>query len=325
MNPLSPYRWLSPAGSRGRLSIFIFHRVLPSPDPYLPYEPDVVWFDKVVGFIASHYRVLAFSEAARALAHGRLPAAAACITFDDGYADNFTLAAPILKRHGVPGTFFIATDYMDGGRMWNDVVTEAVRVVPSGVLDWRDLGVSQVQVTDLSSRFRAYRQMQEELKYMHPDRRDQTAAEIARRAGLPAECDLMMTRQQVRELPNMGMEVGGHTQRHPILSCIDEGDARREIGGGREVLAAWLGFAPKVFAYPDGIPTRDYGARDLRLVREAGYIGAVSTSPAVARASDDVFQLPRVTPWDRTLPRFAVRCMLNFRNAASFASTQEAG
>lgn len=324
MNPLSPYRWLSPTGSRGRLSIFIFHRVLANGDPYLPYEPDVAWFDKVVRFIARNFRVLAFSEAARAHSRGNLPAAAACITFDDGYADNFELAAPILRRHGVPGTFFIATDYMDGGRMWNDAVSEALRVVPDGWVDWSDLGVSTVQVTDLPSRFRAYRQMQEELKYMHPARRDEVAAEISRRAGLPAQCDLMMTRRQVRELPNMGMEVGGHTQGHPILSCVGEAEARREIAGGREVLASWLGFPPTVFAYPDGIPTRDYGARDLRLVREAGYVGAVSTSPAVVRAGDDVYQLPRVTPWDRTMPRFAVRCMLNYRNRGVFASAIEA-
>jgi peptidoglycan/xylan/chitin deacetylase (PgdA/CDA1 family) len=308
---LSPFRVLSPAGARGRLSIFIFHRVLPQADPYLPYEPGADWFDQIVGFISRFFRVLPFSEAAQALARGKLPAATACITFDDGYADNFEIAVPILRRHGVPATFFIATDYIDGGRMWNDVVIEAVAAAPAGRLDWSDLGLGAVELGDVASRFQAYRQLQEELKYLHPQRRDALAAEMARRAGLPPTSRLMMTREQVRRMPGEGMEVGGHTMGHPILACVDEAEARRQIGGGREELAGWLGFAPRVFAYPDGIPVRDYTERDVRLVRSAGYEAAVSTAQGAARTGDDVHQLPRFTPWDRTVPRFAVRSALN--------------
>jgi peptidoglycan/xylan/chitin deacetylase (PgdA/CDA1 family) len=39
----------------------------------------------------------------------------ACITFDDGHADNFHIALPILQGHGLPATFFIATGFLDGG------------------------------------------------------------------------------------------------------------------------------------------------------------------------------------------------------------------
>lgn len=311
MTMLSPFRLISPAGAKGRLSIFIFHRVLPEEDPYLPYEPSAAWFDRIVRFISRYFRVLPLSEAASALRRGVLPPAAACITFDDGYADNFEIAAPILRKHGVAGTFFIATDYIDGGRMWNDVIIEAMRVMPDGLVDWQDLGVSPVRLGDLDSRFKAYRQMQEELKYLHPARRDEAAAEMVRRAGLPTTSSLMMTRDQVRRMPGVGMEVGGHTMGHPILACVDEAEASRQIGGGREVLTEWLGFAPRVFAYPDGIPVRDYAERDVRLVREAGYEAAVSTAQGFGRTGDDVFQLPRFTPWDRTIPRFAVRCGLN--------------
>jgi hypothetical protein len=62
-----------------------------------------------------------------------------------------------------------------------------------------------------------------------------------------------------------------------------------------------------LFAYPNGRPGRDYTARDVALAREAEFTAAVSTAPGFATAASDPFELPRFTPWDRSLPRFAVR------------------
>ena len=77
----------------------------------------------------------------RAAARGRAPARALAITFDDGYADNATVAAPILLRLGLPATFFVATGFLDGGRMWNDTVIEAVAPRRGPVLDLAPLGL----------------------------------------------------------------------------------------------------------------------------------------------------------------------------------------
>lgn len=36
-----------------------------------------------------------------------------CVTFDDGYRDNYTLAYPLLKRLGVPFTVYVTTGFID--------------------------------------------------------------------------------------------------------------------------------------------------------------------------------------------------------------------
>lgn len=105
---------LSPAGSGARLSILIFHRVLPAPDPLFPGEPDAQRFDEICRWLAKWFRVLDLNDALAGLRRGDLPARAAAITFDDGYADNSDVAVPILQRHGLTATFFIATGYVDG-------------------------------------------------------------------------------------------------------------------------------------------------------------------------------------------------------------------
>src|SRR5205085_1443710 len=117
------------------------HRVLADPDPLFPEEVGAPDFDAQMSILKRWFNVLPLKEALARLREGRLPMRAACITFDDGYADNATVAAPILRRHGLPATFFIATDFIDGGEMWNDTVIDTVRRAPGDSLDARALGL----------------------------------------------------------------------------------------------------------------------------------------------------------------------------------------
>jgi len=43
-----------------------------------------------------------------------MPANAAIVSFDDGYADNYELARPLLARYGVRATFFVVATIVDG-------------------------------------------------------------------------------------------------------------------------------------------------------------------------------------------------------------------
>lgn len=309
------FRSLSPAGRAGKLSIFIFHRVLPETDPLRPDEPDISRFERIVRFISRTYTPLTVGEAALRLADGRLPAAAAVISFDDGYADNFEQAAPILARYGVPASFFIATAYLDGGCMWNDRVIEALRVAPAGRFDLEDLGLGSYHLGDDFSRRAACMTLLPRLKYLAQDDREANAHEIAVRAGLVTDPAPMMTSDQLVALRKMGMEIGAHTHTHPILNCIADEQAETEIRSSKSALESLLGEPVSMFAYPNGRPGKDYSFRHVEMVRRAGFTAAVSTEPTIATSKSDLFQLPRFTPWDAGMMRFALRCGLALARA----------
>ena len=146
---------LSPAGPKARLSILIYHRVLAERDPIFPNEPTVNTFDTQISRLKQAFNVLPLHEAVSRLKTGTLPARAACITFDDGYADNLTLATPILKNHGLHATFFIATAYLNGGRMFNDTVIEAIRRSSLRTLNLDELGLGQFDIAGVEAKARA--------------------------------------------------------------------------------------------------------------------------------------------------------------------------
>jgi peptidoglycan/xylan/chitin deacetylase (PgdA/CDA1 family) len=306
-----PLRLLSPGGARGRLSILIFHRVLAAPDPLFPAELDLRSFEERMRWIRSWFSVLPLDDAVVALARGTLPDRALAITFDDGYADNVTVALPILLRLRLHATFFIASAYLDGGTMWNDRVIDAVRNCENSELDASELGLGVHSLSTLDERRAAIRAILGQLKDRALEERRTLAERLARLCGLVTDASPMMTSAQLRELSGAGMGIGAHTATHPILARMDASDARREIADGRDALEGIVRQAVRLFAYPNGKPDIDYGVAHVDIVRALGFAAAASTAPGTARSGDSVFELPRFTPWDPSPLRYAARMASN--------------
>jgi len=302
---------LSPPGKQARLSVLIFHRVLARPDPLFPDEMDAARFDQLCGWLKSWFNVLPLDQAVASLQSGSLPARAACITFDDGYADNHAVALPILRRHGLCATFFIATGFLDGGRMWNDTIIETIRACPQATLDLDVLGMGRHAVASIDEKRAAITAVIDSIKYRPVAERVAVTEQLAALARVQPPQDLMMSSQAVREMRQTGMQIGAHTVSHPILARLTTDQVRDEIGQSKLFLERLLGERVGLFAYPNGKPGVDYHADSVAVARELGFDAAVSTHWGAARPATDMFQIPRFTPWDRTRLRFAGRMATN--------------
>jgi len=304
-------RRASPAGTAARLSVLIYHRVLAEPDPLNSGEPTGAEFETRLRWIKAQFHVMPLHEAIAGLRNGSLPERALAITFDDGYADNFDVALPILTRLGLHATFFVATGFLDGGRMFNDTVVEAVRRFRGDELDLTSLGLDRYPTGSLQARVTAIRSILHRVKYLPLEARSEIADGIARRVGAALPTDLMMTSKQVAAAAVAGIEIGAHTVRHPILARLDRAAARREIEDSRRHLERITGKPVRLFAYPNGRPGTDYTDETVALVRELGFFGAVTTSPGSAGVGDDPYQVPRFTPWARDTIRFGLQLWRN--------------
>jgi peptidoglycan/xylan/chitin deacetylase (PgdA/CDA1 family) len=295
-----------------RLSVLIFHRVLPRPDPLFPEEPCAERFEGLMRAVAAGFEVLPLGRAYALWSRGELPRRALTITFDDGYADNAEVALPILRRLDIPATFFIATGFLDGGRMWNDSVIECIRGCRLERVDLGAFGLGEQVLGDVASRRRLIDQVLPHIKYASLSAREQALSALHEACGRPPlPADLMMTTAQVQALHAAGMEIGGHTVHHPILTELSDDEAEHEIATGRARLQQITCAPVDVFAYPNGKPGRDYGPQHVAMVRRLGFACAVSTAPGVVRAESAAHEWPRFTPWDRVPAAWMARLLLN--------------
>src|SRR5438105_5968069 len=205
------YRALAPGGQRSRLTVLIYHRVLAAHDPLRPSEPTETEFEQRMRWVKSHFNVLPLRDAVRALKANRLPERPLAITFDDGYADNHNHALPVLQQLRLPATFFVATGYLDGGRMFNDTVIESVRQASGSTLDLRDVALGVHRIETAADRLSAVSEILEKIKYLPLTKRDEAANTVAERTRARMSDDLMLTSTQVANLHRAGMEIGAHT------------------------------------------------------------------------------------------------------------------
>lgn len=291
--------------THNKLNILIYHRVLDVNDKFNSGDVTVEQFDHQLLWIKRFYNIMDLGLAVDLLKSNRLPKRALSITFDDGYRDNYTNALPILKKFELTATFFIAAGFLNGGIMWNDVVIESVRKTRYSKLD---LSTFELGTYNFSgSIVNEVSRLINDLKYLSFSRRNDIVKKLPELLGVAVPDDLMMTDSDVQMLSKEGMGIGGHTMGHPILSRISADKARAEIEQGKSYLENLINKDIDLFAYPNGKPNIDYTKEHPEILKHLGFKAAVSTAHGVATEKSDIYQLPRFTPWDRTIPRFLLR------------------
>ena len=277
-----------------------------------PDEPTVDEFDWQMRLLRENFSPLPLLEAVDRLQNHTLPRRAVCVTFDDGYADNALCALPVLQKYQIPATVFVSTGFLNGGRMWNDSIIEALRVCKEEVLDLRELELGRYNLRSYAQRLGAVESIIKSIKHLDPEIRRGLVLEIEKRvADLPS--DLMMNDSQVQLLSTNEIAIGAHTVNHPILASVSDEAAQREILDSKLSLEGLLQKQVDLFAYPNGKPGMDYTSKHRDLVKELGFRAAVSTHWGVSSTTSDRYQLPRFTPWDRGQLKFALRLMANYR------------
>lgn len=306
--------WLE-RGSDGQLLILQFHKIPLAVDPLLPDEIAGAEFDRAMAAYSGWFNFLPLDEAVARLKTKSLPKRAAALTFDDGYADWFDHAVPVLERLSIPATFFITTEQLENGPpLWHERIARALKAMSLDSLpDGFEWGLDKIQSNDRLLG-RAIRTVQEHLKYLDLKTRGERIEQLEALA-----CELRpmraFTAADVIALRQRGFQIGAHSVRHPILCKCTLAEARQEIAGSKEALESILREPVKMFAYPNGMPGVDFFGDHLKLVRDAGFDLAVSTAKGIAKPDSDVFQLPRYTPWARSRWRSAFQLIKNMNTS----------
>ena len=293
--PLGGYkcaRWLT----RSTPKILMYHRF--SRRPRYGYVHKEI-FENQVAYLSRYYNVISMGDLLKYI-RGRvsLPENAAVITVDDGYFDFYEIAYPILRKYGLPATFFVPTRFVGGDCwLWPDrvryILDSSTSVTIPGVL-----GAEENQYVSLTDQTRQYlwRLVIAFLLSLEEEDKNKWLDMFAKRQGVllperPSECYQAVNWDHVRELHANNIERVGHSRTHPSLVRMQVGALQYEIQGSFDDIAENIVQAPECFCYPNGQPY-DYTETIKKHVENVGYLGAV-TAFFDRHITEDVYELRR--------------------------------
>jgi peptidoglycan/xylan/chitin deacetylase (PgdA/CDA1 family) len=283
--------------ARRQFQILLYHRVNDTEDPFFD-TVSAGAFEAQMALLERCCSVLPLAEAVERSGANDLPPNAVVITFDDGYADNYESAFPILKRLGLPATIFLTTGPVDSQELlWHDRLIDAFRESRAPLLEWE--GASYPLKTR-SQKGLALRACLRVLRRCDPAGRDERVRRLGAALGVgepQARAWRKLTWGQIAEMAGDGISFGAHTVTHPILTRIPLPEAVDEIVRSREAIESRLGGKVDLFAYPNG-GRDDYDENIKRAVREAGFRCAATALPGANDSRTDSFELRRDTLWD---------------------------
>lgn len=286
--------------------ILVYHRVGPDTDEFLP-GVSATLFAEQMRFLSRHYRVLPLSTLLAAARDHAVPPRAVAVTFDDGYADTYRHAWPILQRYRIPALVYLATSLMDDGRaMWNDRVGLAIRDTANDRVE-AFAGHAPLGLSTDEERRRTLRTILVDLKRRPPTERDELTEALAAQLGVSTDRAPRMLRwDSVRELHAAGLEFGAHTVHHPILAAVAADEARAEIRDSKRIIEEQLHAPVRHFAYPNGL-AGDFDETTCRLVREAGFDSGATMVFGMNTADTDPYALRRGGAWGETAATFTTQ------------------
>lgn len=282
------YRRISGAG----LVILMLHRLRDDPDPY-PLSLSRTQLRQMVAWLRGDHALVSLGDGLRDLSPDAGQRVQYALTFDDGYRDNLGLIDPQLGE--VPAIVYVATGHIGGEPIWAYRLAHAVESRSRDQLDLGGLGLGHFDLALSHDRHRLYELLPPRLKKLEPAELEawiDHVCEQTKPRPLPHDHREMLEWGDVRRLAAGGIEIGGHTCSHAILSRLDEAAASEEIGLSRASIEAELGTPPRHFAYPNG-GHADFGERDVRLVREAGFETATTSIEGINRPGADPYRLLR--------------------------------
>jgi glycosyltransferase involved in cell wall biosynthesis len=279
--------------------VFMFHRILPPGQPCYADEmsatPEVL--DDFLGWLTTHYEVVPLAELSR-VSPGRVSSRRPLcgVTFDDGWVDNYEHAFPILKKHNVPATIFLATGFVGTERrLWQDRL-------------WRtlDVGAGKFDPAEVAARLwgrfpwcpvlsaeditvEGLRRVLMKASSHDADEFVERLEELTGQAFAPGERGFLNW-EEVREMDRAGVEFGSHTHNHTLLTAVSPAVSLEEVRRSKVDLEQVLDHEVTSFSYPWG---RTVG-HITRQVAESGFERAVTAEVALRNGSPNPFLISRI-------------------------------
>lgn len=293
------------ARSQSELTILLYHGVTEAASEGIENDAGkhitASRFAAEMRTIKRHCAVLAIDEVVALTEQGRpFPPRAVVVSFDDGFANNYTTAAPILEELQVPAVFYVTSGLVGTDRMfWVDQIEDCLNLTSAReivvVLDeprtWRlDTREQKIAAVDA---------IKEYCKRTTSDTKDRVLADLVTATGVTPSVDHAdnyhaISWPQLRAIAASPLfTVGGHSLYHDVLAALPPARMRRDVQQSIDLLARELGAPIVHYSYPEGQP-HHYDERVIQTLKDRGIVCCPSAVPGLNPPGTDLFHLRRV-------------------------------
>jgi peptidoglycan/xylan/chitin deacetylase (PgdA/CDA1 family) len=229
-----------------------------------------------------------------------LPRRAVAVTFDDGFADNYGIAAPILAKYGIQAVFYLTAGLVGTpSPPWYCRLRFAFSTTRKK--EWRDSATGQVYVLDgKRNRENALLSAFERGAPLTGVEQEEVIAGIeldldSRLSAVTNGFPFMMNWDQAKKLVEQGHIVGSHTLTHPNLAHVrEETNLQRELAESKHKIEEAIGSPVEHFSYPHPALNPQWNEKTQAMSVSAGYRSAVTTTPGPVYANSDPMHLTRI-------------------------------
>jgi len=285
------------------VAIFLFHGVIYTNAcavrNYTCKHLDVEYFSALVRRLKAHGTPISMEDIRLHYEDGKpLPPRAFAITFDDGFENNLTVAAPVLLEQKVPATFYVTTGLVDSNLMsWIDRIEYAIELRPRGTLrlPWGERAFQGVNgCKELLNEIRTHVKRDSSIDS------DGLASDIQQQLDVPATSvsdhplDRKLNWDQVKTLAvEPSFIVAGHSHTHRVLEHLPDEELEREIDTSLRLLKEKAGIRSVHYSYPEGL-SFCYSDRVIRVLKRRGIRCCPSAEDGTNGSATDLFHLKRI-------------------------------
>ena len=236
------------------------------------------------------------------------------ITFDDGYLDNYEVAFPVLRSHGVQGVFFLVTGMIGSCSVpWWDHIAYLTKTAQRRrfSLSYPDNLVVDLDDDGITESLRNVLRM-----YARPENIDTARfiaelREAAEGEDPPETQRRFLNWREAGEMIGGGMAIGSHTHSHQVLSQLGPDEQRQELAQSRALLREHLGIDAAALAYPVG-NTTSFSDQTQQIAREVGYSAAFSFHGGTnLPGKTHPYNIRRIEVRDQSWRRFQVQTAIS--------------
>ena len=288
-------------------------------------------FDSQMRLLKTHYEIVSleyYDEAVRMSG----PEAVA-VSFDDGYADVFNNALPILEKYKIPATVFITTGDIDSRfANFSERIIEAI-LTPRNYKDYFELDDENIRcrwsTRDFNERLELYRSLGQFFRHLSAQERKKYEQYLYEWAGVQDEQAKSKRSLKMEELKKLAespyITIGSHSVNHVSLKWISEEQQKYELDESKCFLENAINRRIDMFAYPWG-SRDDYTNDSKEMIKAAGYKYAFTTSNCRIEENFDRYELPRWVVYNYDVEAFksnSLRIPPNSFDQANISSNKE--